>query len=215
MSINHHLNKDTLLAYSAGTLYEGFSFLAKAHLHYCKTCQHQLDLANHFAGNLLEKNHDSMMNDNSFNQLWDKIQSKDASSDASKAIIKEIKNDFSLIINNNYDDIPWSVLVPGIQQYIFTDIHCDQGSVRLLKIKSGIQIPHHSHNGTELTLILKGSYEDESGEYYPGDLSDLDDSNCHQPHVNSTEDCICLIATEQKLKFSSPFNRLLQVAVGL
>jgi putative transcriptional regulator len=87
--------------------------------------------------------------------------------------------------------------------------------VRLFSIAPGTTIPHHSHGGTELTLVLSGSFSDEIGRFGPGDLADLDDSVSHQPVADTNEPCICLIATDERLRFTGMFSRLIQPLVGL
>ena len=55
-----------------------------------------------------------------------------------------------------------SMLMPG------------NGTVRLFKITPGTTLPTHSHSGTELALILRGSYSDEIGRFQRGDVADVD-----------------------------------------
>jgi putative transcriptional regulator len=69
--------------------------------------------------------------------------------------------------------------------------------------------------GGELTLVIKGAYEDEIGHFKSGDLADLDSSAHHQPVADTGEPCICLIATDDRLRFSSVFSRMLQPLVGI
>jgi len=59
------------------------------------------------------------------------------------------------------------------------------------------------------------AYGDEIGRFGPGDLADLDDSVQHQPIADTAEPCICLIATDDKLKFPDVFSRMLQPLVGI
>ena len=90
-----------------------------------------------------------------------------------------------------------------------------QGTLRLFKIAPGMAIPLHTHNGNEMTLILKGSYSDELGRFKAGDVADLDNDTDHQPIADTQEDCICLIATEAPLKFKGLLPRLMQPFIGL
>ena len=73
----------------------------------------------------------------------------------------------------------------------------------------------HSHGGGELTLVLRGSYTDEIGRFRNGDLADLDPSVDHTPVADTDEPCICLIATDQRLRFSGVFSRMLQPLIGI
>ena len=55
------------------------------------------------------------------------------------------------------------------------------GKLRLLKVAPGHGIPEHGHGGAELTLVLRGSFHDETGRYARGDVADLDETVEHQP----------------------------------
>ena len=89
------------------------------------------------------------------------------------------------------------------------------GACRLLRIQPGVSVPHHTHKGNELTMILRGSYSDEMGRFSQGDVADLDDDIRHQPIVDTDEECICLIATEAPLQFTGIMGRLAQPFIGL
>ena len=65
-----------------------------------------------------------------------------------------------------------------------------------------------------LTLILQGSFSDEIGRFTVGDIADLDNEVEHQPLVDSDVDCICLIATDAPLKFSTLLGKIVQPMTG-
>ena len=88
-------------------------------------------------------------------------------------------------------------------------------SLFLLKIGPGRKIPEHGHGGTEMTLILSGSYSDAMGRFAKGDIADLDEHVEHQPVVDSEEPCICLVATEEPTRFKGIVSRLMQPLVGI
>jgi putative transcriptional regulator len=57
-------------------------------------------------------------------------------------------------------------------------------------------VPHHRHEGLELTLVLEGAFGDETGVYRRGALVVADEGLNHRPYVPGTEDCLCLTASE-------------------
>ncbi|MBL6081381.1 cupin domain-containing protein [Belnapia sp. T18] len=61
-------------------------------------------------------------------------------------------------------------LAPGIRHAVLLR-GPDGETLRLLRIKPGTALPRHSHRGTELTLVLKGAFADETGHYGPGGLA--------------------------------------------
>lgn len=102
----------------------------------------------------------------------------------------------------------WKSMGFGVRQSI---LHADkEGSVRLLYIPGGEAVPDHSHKGLELTLVLQGSFSDETGRFGVGDIEIADDDLEHAPVADKGEACICLAATGAPLRFSSWMPRLFQ-----
>ena len=96
----------------------------------------------------------------------------------------------------------------GVRQSILSADR--EGSVRLLYIPGGQAVPDHSHNGLELTLVLQGSFSDETGRFGVGDLEIGDESLHHTPTADAGDPCICLAATDAPLRFNAFLPRLLQ-----
>jgi putative transcriptional regulator len=80
----------------------------------------------------------------------------------------------------------------------------------LLYIPPGQAVPDHSHNGLELTLVLQGSFSDETGRFGVGDLEIADQDLEHTPIADAGPPCICLAATDAPLRFNALLPRLLQ-----
>lgn len=78
----------------------------------------------------------------------------------------------------------------------------------LLKIPAGSMMPVHGHDGPEVTLVLKGAFEDENGVYQRGEIAFADEHVEHAPRVVGREDCICLAATQGGLQFRCSVTRL-------
>ncbi|PKG81031.1 transcriptional regulator [Colwellia sp. 75C3] len=77
----------------------------------------------------------------------------------------------------------------------------------LLHIQPGGGVPEHTHKGFELTVLLAGSFHDESGEYVKGDFIMLDGSHQHNPV--STNGCLCYTVASAPLHFTKGINKLL------
>ena len=90
-----------------------------------------------------------------------------------------------------------------------------KGDLRLIKIAPGQVMPEHGHGGSELSLILDGSYTDAMGRFGVGDLADLDEEVEHKPAADRKTGCVCLIAVEQKARLKGLFARMVQPFVGL
>ena len=102
----------------------------------------------------------------------------------------------------------WKALGGGVRQDIL--FASDEGSARLLFIPAGQAVPDHGHGGLELTLVLQGSFTDETGAFGVGDLEVADEHLEHVPIAGAGPPCICLAATDAPLRFNSFLPRLLQ-----
>ena len=60
----------------------------------------------------------------------------------------------------------WKSIGLGVRQSILAA--GPEGSVRLLYIPPGQAVPDHSHGGLELTMVLQGSFMDNTGEFGRG-----------------------------------------------
>ena len=95
-------------------------------------------------------------------------------------------------------------------------VPADHGArVFMLKAAPGTSLPHHTHTGTELTLILKGAYAHEGGRFGAGDFEEADGSVDHQPVVEPGDECICLVAMEGQLRLLGLLGRIMQPFVRM
>ena len=80
---------------------------------------------------------------------------------------------------------------------------------RLIRLKAGRAVPRHTHVGSELTLVLEGSFHDEIGHYRRGDLALADRAIDHQPVADPGRDCLCLAVTDAPLRLTGAIGRFL------
>jgi putative transcriptional regulator len=215
MTIRHHLDDSTLLAYAAGSLPQGMALLVACHLHDCPSCRQTLQQAEAIGGGLLEAITPAPLDEQALQAVLDRLdeQAPPPPEQKTTALNSELPPPLAHYLPGKLADLPWRRIGYGMH-------HIDlklggPGTTRLLKIAPGISVPHHTHGGNELTLILQGSYADEIGRFCVGDVADLDDSVQHQPIVDTDQDCICLIATDAPLRFSGLMGRLAQPFIGM
>lgn len=221
LNIRHHLDEATLLSYAAGSMSQAMALVTACHISLCPECQSRARQSESIGGLLLdgldpiEVAEDAlegvlaaidMEPDLEIKPLISGQSSADYSGDVPEPLRGYIGDDFSAI--------EWKRLAPGVWCY---DLPCDSGRSgvsRLLRIAPGKAMLPHSHEGNELTLVLKGSFSDEMGCFARGDVADLDDQIEHQPLVDSDEECICLVATDAPLKFSTLLGKIVQPLTG-
>jgi putative transcriptional regulator len=85
----------------------------------------------------------------------------------------------------------------------------------LLRSDPGTHMIEHTHTGTELTCVLRGSFSHEGGRFGPGDFDFGDETLDHQPTVGDGESCLCLVAMTGDLRMNGFFGRLIAPFVRL
>lgn len=130
---------------------------------------------------------------------------------ACEAFVPEALNAFLL---EKKQTIRWEFLGPGLRKaMLWTG---DEGEkLWLLKAQPGVAIPHHGHNGSELTLVLKGSFHDGDAQYVAGDVEEAGPETEHDIRIDEGGECICLALTRGKLRYDNPVLKFVQVFTGL
>jgi putative transcriptional regulator len=115
-------------------------------------------------------------------------------------------------IGGDLADLEWKTLLPGIREHRVSDTSAGEAS--LLWIKPGRVMPAHTHEGMEVTLVLKGGFSDATGHYRRGDIAIADNEVDHRPRADEDEDCICFAVTDAPLRLTGPVGRIMQRLFG-
>ncbi len=218
--ISHHPKPETLAAYAAGSLDEARGVVIATHLSLCGDCRLAVRDFEALGGVCLEAVEPVAMNESALASFWTRAGVQERSG---RTASKLAANDFELdaahplasYLKDGIDSIEWRAVAPGLSQHVIPAEGYRPGVLRLLKINPGVRIPKHTHGDEELTLILRGSYTDEVGDFARGDLADLDNEVIHAPLATGGEPCICLIATSAPLRFKTLVGRVVQPFIGL
>lgn len=210
MSIHHHPDFSSLISYAAGSLPDSLTLVIASHLFTCEQCQKVVAEAEQLGCVLLNEQPPKPMSESARDEMLTLLDH--SAPEPGRQPFKgnpgaEIPLPLQSVLGESFDDLHWKTMAPGMKQFI---LPCGEGSLRLLKISPGVCMPAHGHTGSELTIVLKGSYSDELGRFRTGDVADLDPDIRHQPLVDSSEECICLVATDAPLKFIGLIPGLLQ-----
>jgi putative transcriptional regulator len=185
-STNHPYD-ELLAAYSAGSLPLSQALCISAHLEHCSSCGQKLQQLNHVGSELMQQLKPSKV------------------SDELKTRVPRCLHQF---VDTNYDDLNWKRISADIQSVELCR-DSNGAKVELLKIKPGGSATTHTHMGDEYTVILEGSFSDESGLYGQGDFLVKDENDQHTPVATQDRECICLAVTEGPIQFTGFLHRLL------
>lgn len=218
MTPHHHPTDATLLTYAAGALGDGLSLVVVSHLAYCQVCRDAVAGGEVIGGSMLEAIAPENLAGATRERVLALLDGADgiAPPRAAQTSDPALPAPLGRWLGRNLAAVPWRRLGPGLHQFdVVPAGHARSAKARLLRIAPGRWLPRHGHAGTELTLVLAGSYTDELGHFARGDISETDDAIVHQPVSDRGEDCICLIATEGPLRFESMIARLFQRFAGI
>ena len=207
----HHPRPETLADFAAGRLDEAMAVVIATHAEKCARCAGEVDAFEALGGVLLENAEPAAMSADALERTLARAGANvtPAQADAPRG------SALSAYLDGGLDEVRWQWVGPGVHQHVMEAQGYRDGVLRLVKFAPGKGVPIHSHEGEELTLLLRGAYRDELGEWRAGDLADLDHEHTHEPVAIGDEPCICLIATSAPLEFKTMLGKALQPFVRL
>ena len=216
MTINHHPDIATLMAFSAGTLDEPYAAVIATHLAMSEGGRHTVRHMETIGGALLESEPASEMSGGALDRLLNALDDGDV-------MVREepVANDSDLpaplrrYLPDGLESVRWKWTGPGVATCDLAWGRDGRSRLMLLRVAAGRPVPEHGHGGQELTLILQGAYRDRFGVFAVGDIADHDEDVEHQPIAEPGDDCICLVAVDAKLTFRGRLMRTLQPLFGI
>lgn len=212
MKITHHLDDSTLMACAAGSQPEGMAAVVSSHLAICPHCRAELKRHSLIGEALFES-----LNPVAVTREAPVVAARasEATAGRNEGATHELPAVLKSALSGDMDQVPWRRIAPGVWHCPVSLSEDAHGDLRLLKVAPGTKLPEHGHGGNELTLVLEGSYTDEFGTFRRGDVADLGDDVEHRPIADPAEGCVCLVATDQKVRFKGLIARLMQPLTGL
>lgn len=208
-TIQHHLSDAILMAYSAGTLPEAFNLMVASHLSLCDTCRVQAESYDALGGELLNQMSVSDVSNSSFACTMSLIDGGELAvapkREIEPGILPGPLQDYA---GGDLDAIRWKPVGMGVKQAILPT--SKQATARLLFIPAGTAMPDHGHQGTEMTMVLQGAFQDDAEYFARGDVEIADSDLHHTPVADIHEDCICLAVTDAPLQFDGLLPKIAQ-----
>lgn len=204
-AITHHIPDAMLAAYAAGNLPHHFAVAVASHVSLCAHCRAALEAHQAMGGALLEASESVAV---SGSMKADLLAQLDAPAPPEPDYTRRGIYPGPVVAALKGQDPKWKTLGMGVRQSILSQDR--NGSVRLLYIPGGQAVPDHGHNGLEMTLVLQGSFSDDTGRFGVGDIEIANQDLEHTPIADPGDACICLAATDAPLRFNAFIPRLLQ-----
>jgi putative transcriptional regulator len=210
MSPDHHPAEELLLELAAGQLERGPALVLRAHLQACPACQAARGRFEAVGGALLETLPAAAMQADALEHALARIETPVSQPNATAKIEVDLP---TLLQGEALGPRRW--LAPGLW---LRRLEAERGarfSTYLLHVAPHQRLPRHGHLGAEYCSVLEGAFADETGRYGPGDFACGDEGLEHSPTAQPGDACLCLIASEGRLKMHGLAARALQIYAGV
>lgn len=215
----YHPEDDLILEYSAGSLSEPESLLVATHLALCPDCRARVEQLEAVGGVLLENLEGEGVGGDLRDQVFARLDSALIEGARLEEVSPVESPDIRVpqplrgYLDADLDKLDWKWRGPVDEVRILPEY--PGVTSRLLRIKAGRAMPSHTHDGTELTLVLSGGFTDRGLHYGRGDIETANSSVDHAPVADEGEDCFCLAINDKRLRLTGAFTRFLNPFVRL
>ncbi|MCZ2721302.1 ChrR family anti-sigma-E factor [Marinomonas sp. 15G1-11] len=217
--LNYHPTIELLTDYTAGSLALSYSLCIATHLEQCKECRAQVKKLEHVGSVLFDEIDPLEASSNNMDDLkqafFNRLEEQNKMSDTMTALNTVNSHDgyrvprsLQQFVPEGYDALNWVRISPSFQTAILANEE-NGTQIALTRVKAGSNIPTHTHTGDEFTLVLEGSFSDQSGVYKRGDFVQLNQQHTHKPVVTRDAECICLTIVDAPIQFTGLLTRLL------
>jgi putative transcriptional regulator len=211
-TIRHHLGEGVLAAYAVGELPEAFALVVATHASVCDECRARLASLEAVGGAVLDRTEMVAVASGSLAATMSRIRAG-APAEAPLREASDLPAPLAEYVGGGLDAVRWRPVGGGVKQAVLET--AGSSSVRLIQIPGGAAVPEHGHGGMELTLVLRGAFRDERDRFGPGDVETADAALEHMPVAEAGAACICLAASDARLRFRGLLPRLAQPFIGI
>jgi putative transcriptional regulator len=223
MSVTHHPSPELLAGFAAGTLDAGEHLVVAVHVSMCPACQRFVRAVEALGGAALEAAEPAPMKAGAFEAAIAQVNLAQADLARDRSRLSPPGRGSRL--GDEDDDLPQLLrhyrigrrrrVAPGISMRPIELPGTSTSRAFLLRSGPGTRMIEHTHTGTELTCVLRGSFSHEGGRFSPGDFDFGDETQDHQPIVGAGEPCICLVAMTGDLRMNGLLGRMISPFVRL
>ncbi|CAN1520289.1 ChrR Transcriptional activator [Rhabdaerophilaceae bacterium] len=109
-------------------------------------------------------------------------------------------------LGRDLNELSFKTVLPGIREH---RVDIGDGSVAVLyRIRAGRKMPQHTHEGSEVSLVIRGGFSDATGHFVRGDVAVTDEHVDHVPVADADEECVCFAVIDAPLRLTGPIGRI-------
>ena len=197
--IKKHPDSAMLGEYTSGALSVAPTISITTHLQFCESCRRAVESLTKIGGELLEGTDAIPVSEDLLDLVLaciDEPQADDRTQSPSATVtntMDEVGQSLPRFVQKllPIGNLKWRSQSPSLKVAALS-VGETNYEMAFHKIKAGGKAPEHGHNGTEITVVLKGSFSDEDDIYHPGDFIVREKGDIHRPLAAQHEECICL-----------------------
>lgn len=212
MTIMHHPGDELLLSYALGASNEPVSLLIATHLSFCATCRNSVRAMEAAGGAMMSDVEPVAMTARSLQSVLARLDDKGPDVARTATASGDVPTTLRAYVGNEFSKARWVAVAPGLAHLPL--LTRGGTCARLIRARPGAAVSTHSHRGEEWTLVLTGSYHDETGFYRPGDVQSTTPEIYHRPVADDGPICINLAVTDAPLIFKDALPSLLGKLFG-
>jgi putative transcriptional regulator len=205
-----HPDQFMLSDYAAGSLQGAFALPLAVHLEYCEQCRTETGQLQEVGARLFEELDPVPVSDDAFEQVLRQIDSVEAHplpvardiTPADPSLPRVLQS----LIPSGLDALQWKRI--GSLRSSRLRFGDPAREVALQHISAGGKILEHGHRGTEVTVVINGSFSDHDGCYRAGDFLVRGPEDIHRPVAAQDADCLCLAVLEAPIRLEGWVGRL-------
>ncbi|MBX7249906.1 MAG: ChrR family anti-sigma-E factor [Caulobacteraceae bacterium] len=217
MTLSHHLSDALIVDYASGSMGRAQSLVVATHLHACAACRGRVAQAEAVGGALLEEIASTPLAPDALDRALARIERprEAAAPEAAAGHARQPADWISVPVEVAEAAARRRWVAPGVW-VAPVDVGSGDGALTyLLRVGQGMRMPQHTHAGCELTLVLKGAFDDAGVRFGPGDISEADDAVEHSPVIAAGQECVCLVACDNRLIVKDWLGRVVQAYAGI
>lgn len=212
--VKYHPDAPLLTDYAAGSLPPAHALCIATHLYYCTACKLKLRELTVLGAELFQHQAPLPVSATGFDRLLKKVENLAQSSARDNVEANEVIRQSGLpkplhkLARGNLDNLKWRRIG---RSFRFSKLEVDPHHLTtLVRIAAGGSIPHHRHEGDEITVVISGSFSDYEDQYRPGDFVVRTPDERHRLTASQDGDCLCLIVLDAPIVMSNWIYRLLR-----
>jgi len=200
--VRHHPNAQLLNEFSSGALPLAQSICVSLHLKYCAQCRRNHQQLQQLASAMFEHLSPATVGDGLLQGVLSRLDEEPPLSYPASGLREDgWPGLVQRLMAGDYDELDWRRMGPALRISHLRTGDPDH-EFALYHIRAGGSVPRHTHRGTELTLVLEGSFSDESGVYQQGDFLLRDSHDVHTPTAAQDADCVCVGVLDAPIRFT-------------